>query len=66
MGLTLVRIDDPDYKVELVRWQDWPNGRSGFAGWWGYTQQMIENRHTPCLFPSATWRVLNRDRRDAK
>lgn len=48
--LILVRRDDSDYKVELVRWQVW------LHGFWGYTRSMLINHRTPCLFPKSVWR----------
>lgn len=49
--LVLVRIDEPEYKIALVRFHD------HFAGWFGYTARMLENRRCPCLFPKAVWRI---------
>ena len=57
MNLILVRRDNSEETVTLVRWQDWPNGRSGFSGWWGLTKTMIANHRTPCMFPESVWRV---------
>jgi hypothetical protein len=58
MPLILVRIDDPDYKIELVRWQPWPHGRNGFSGFWGYTQTMLDNHRAPAMFPDSVWQLL--------
>jgi hypothetical protein len=57
MSLILVRRDDPEQTVTLVKWQDWPHGRSGFAGWWGLTETMVKNRRTPCMFPDSVWEL---------
>ena len=51
MRLILIRRDDPEQTVTLVRWQNWPHGRSGFSGWWGQTATMITNHRTPYMFP---------------
>lgn len=57
MHLILIRRDDPEQIVTLVRWQNRPQGRGGFAGWWGQTATMIGNHRTPCMFPESVWRV---------
>jgi hypothetical protein len=49
--LILIRRDDPDYKVELVRWQNW------LHGYWGYTRQMIRNHRTAALFLKSVWQI---------
>jgi hypothetical protein len=49
--LTLVRKDEPEYKIELIRWHE------HIHGWWGYTQQMVINHRTPCLFPNRVWQI---------
>ena len=48
-----VRLDDPDYKIALVRWQDVSRG------WFGYTQTMITNHRTPAVFPKTTWKEIS-------
>jgi len=45
----LVRRDDPEQRIELVRWQH------TLRGWFGFTQTMFTNRRAPCLFPRAVW-----------
>jgi hypothetical protein len=57
MHLILIRRDDPEQTVTLVRWQNWPQGRGGFAGWWGQTATMIAIHRTPCMFPDGVWQL---------
>jgi hypothetical protein len=49
----LVRKDDPEYRIELVKWQ--PISR----GWFGLTNTMISNRRAPAIFPRTTWREIS-------
>lgn len=49
--LTLVRIDNPESKITLIRWVE------HFHGWWGYSQKIVDNHRTACLFPNCVWRV---------
>ena len=49
MTKILVRRDDSEQRIELVRWQDVSRG------WFGYTQTMITNHRTPAIFPRTTW-----------
>jgi hypothetical protein len=53
MTKILVRRDDPEQRIELVKWQDVSRG------WWGYTQTMITNRRAPALFPRDTWKEIS-------
>ncbi len=53
MTKLLVRKDDPEQRIELVRWQ------SISRGWWGMTATMITNRRTPCVFPRDTWKEIS-------
>ena len=53
MTKILVRKDDPDYRIELVRRQDVSRG------WWGMTATMITNRRAPCVFPRDTWTEIS-------
>ncbi|MGB8801388.1 MAG: hypothetical protein WCC97_11920 [Candidatus Acidiferrales bacterium] len=53
MTKILVRKDDPDYRVELVRWQDVSRG------WFGYTASMLLNHRTPAIFPRTTWNEIS-------
>jgi hypothetical protein len=50
--LVLVRRDDPESKVELLRWQpcQW--------GWFGYSRQMILNRRRPAIFLRSVWEPI--------
>ena len=50
-NLILARKDEPDYQIELVRWQAVPRG------WWGYTATMLRNHRTPCVFVRDTWQI---------
>ena len=43
MTKILVRKDDPDYRIELVRWQ------VTLRGFFGYTATMLANRRAPCF-----------------
>jgi hypothetical protein len=52
MTKILVRKDDPEQRIELVRWQE------TLRGYWGYTQTMITNHRAPCLFPYSVWREI--------
>ena len=45
MTKILVRKDDPEQRIELVRWQ------VTLRGYWGYTQTMITNHRAPCFLP---------------
>jgi hypothetical protein len=47
----LVRRDDPEVVIELVKYQ------VTLRGYWGVTATMIANHRTPCLFPRTTWEV---------
>lgn len=49
MTKILIRKDDPDYRIELVRYQEVSRG------WFGYTNTMLANHRTPCVFPRDTW-----------
>ena len=53
MTKILVRKDDPEQRIELVRWHD------ESRGWFGYTRTMLTNRRTPCLFPRDTWTEIS-------
>jgi hypothetical protein len=55
--MTLVRKDDPEQTVTLIRWQEWPHGRNGFSGWWGISARMILNHQTPCMFRDSAWQL---------
>ena len=48
----LVRRDDPEQQIELVRWQE------TLRGWWGMTATMIANHRAPCLFPDIVWQEI--------
>ena len=49
----LIRKDDPDYRIELVRWQ------VTLRGFFGYTATMLANRRAPALFPRCTWAEIS-------
>jgi len=49
----LVRRDDPEQRIELVRWQE------TLRGFWGFTATMLTNHRAPCLFPRTTWREIS-------
>jgi hypothetical protein len=57
MKLTLVRRDDAQVKIELVRWQ------ITLRGFFGYTKTMILQHRTPTLFPKSVWRAVNEETR---
>ena len=48
----LVRRDDPEQQIELVRWQE------TVRGWWGMTATMLANHRAPCLFPNIVWQEV--------
>jgi hypothetical protein len=47
----LVRREDPEQIVELVRWQ------TTLRGWFGYTETMLANHRTPALFLNSIWKL---------
>ena len=49
----LVRRDDPEQQIELVRWQE------TLRGWWGMTATMLANHRAPCLFPNIVWQEIS-------
>jgi hypothetical protein len=49
----LIRKDDPEQRIELVRWQ------VTLRGWFGFTAMMITNRRAPGLFPRCTWEEIS-------
>jgi hypothetical protein len=49
----LVRLDDPEQRIELVRWQH------TLRGWWGFTTTMLANHRAPCLFPRTVWQEIS-------
>jgi hypothetical protein len=49
----LVRKDDPEQRIELVRWQ------VTLRGFWGFTATMIANHRAPCLFPRTAWSEIS-------
>lgn len=51
--LVLVRHDDPEVKIELVRWQ------IALRGFFGYTRTMVLNHRTPVLFPNSVWKIAD-------
>lgn len=53
MPKSLVRKDDPEYRIELVRWQNISRG------WFGYTNTMLLNHRTPCVFPRDVWTEIS-------
>ena len=53
MTKILVRKDDPDYRIELVRWH------KTVRGWFGLTNTMISNRCTPLIFPRDVWEEIS-------
>lgn len=53
MVKVLVRKDDPERRIELVRWQEVSRG------WFGYTQTMIANHRMPAIFPRTTWQEIS-------
>jgi hypothetical protein len=53
MTKILMRRDDPDQRIELVRWQE------TLRGFWGFTATMLTNRRTPCFFPRDTWTEIS-------
>lgn len=61
MNLILVRRDDPEQTVTLVKSQDWRHGRSGFCGIWRLTQSMINDHRTPCMFPDSLWEIAREE-----
>jgi hypothetical protein len=54
MTKILVRKDDPEYRIELVRYQEISRG------WFGYTRTMIANRRAPAIFPRDTWTEISK------
>ena len=52
MTKILVRRDDPEQQIKLVRWQE------TLRGWWGMTATMIANHRAPCLFPNIVWQEI--------
>jgi hypothetical protein len=53
MTKILVRKDDPEQRIELVKWQDVSRG------WFGYTASMLTNHRTPAIFPRTTWQEIS-------
>jgi hypothetical protein len=53
MPKILVRKDDPEQRIELVRWQH------TLRGWFGFTATMLTNRRAPALFPNVTWKEVS-------
>jgi hypothetical protein len=53
MTKILVRRDDPEQRIELVKWQD------VLRGWSGYTASMLTNQRTPAIFPRTTLREIS-------
>ena len=53
MTKILVRKDDPEYRIDLVRWQ------ATLRGFWGFTATMLANRRAPCLFPHCSWKEIS-------
>jgi hypothetical protein len=49
----LVRRDDPEQRIELVKWQ------TVSRGWFGLTNTMISNRRTPAIFPRDVWEEIS-------
>ena len=53
MTKILVRKDDPEYQIELVRYQEISRE------WFGLTNTMITNHRAPAIFPRDTWREIS-------
>jgi len=53
MPKILTRKDDPEYRIELVRWHD------TLRGWFGFTATMLANRRAFALFPNCTWKEIS-------
>jgi hypothetical protein len=49
----LVRKDDPEQRIELVKWQ------VTLRGFFGYTPTMLTHHRAPCLFPHCVWKEIS-------
>jgi hypothetical protein len=54
MPKILVRKDDPEQRIELIR------GHATLRGWFGYTRTMLANRRATALFPNCTWKEISK------
>lgn len=52
-NLTLVRRDDCNCRIELVKYQD----PATLPYFFGQTQAMIDNHRTAAVFPRSVWKV---------